>query len=219
MLAGAAGKVSSMSPAEVDGNVALAALPYVTPPQWAPALLADTSTLLVDQGHLEKKAAAGAMSFLFRVPGGNEVQRALSALAREELVHFERTLRLLAAREVPFEALQPARYAEKMKSAISRTMPLRLVDELLVAAIIEARSCERMGLLARALRGVDDEVATFYDDLCEAEARHESLYAALAASLVPPDELAARWRALGEHEAQVLSALPFAPRLHGGGTP
>lgn len=194
-------------------------LAYATPPAWAPALVGHTATLLVDQGHLEKKAAAGALSFLFRVPGGPEVQRALSALAREELVHFERTLRLLAARGVPFAPLQPARYAERLKTAIGGVMPQRLADELLVAAIIEARSCERMALLAQALRGRDDEVATFYDDLCEAEARHESLYAQLAASLLPAAELTARWQALSLHEAAVLTALPFAPRLHGGGAP
>jgi tRNA-(ms[2]io[6]A)-hydroxylase len=207
-----------MSSAE-PAIAALPPLPYTTPTQWAPSLVEHTATLLIDQGHLEKKAAAGALSFLFRVPGGNEVQRALSALAREELVHFERTLRLLAARGIHFEPLQPARYAEKLKTAISRTMPHRLADDLLVAAIIEARSHERMSLLAGALRGHDDEVATFYEELCEAEARHETLYAALAASLLPADQLAARWHALGVHEAEVLTALPFAPRLHGGGCP
>ena len=137
------------------------ALAVATAPAWAPALVGHVATLLVDQGHLEKKAAAGAVSFLFRVPGGAEVQRALSALAREELVHFERTLRLLAARGVAFAPLQPARYAERLKTAIARTMPQRLADELLVAALIEARSCERMALLAQALRGHDDEVAAF----------------------------------------------------------
>lgn len=199
-----------------EAPIALPPLPYTTPPHWAPALRSHTATLLVDQAHLEKKAAAAALSFLFRVPGGAEAQRALSALAREELVHFERTLRLLAQRGVPFAPLQPARYAERLKTAISRTMPHRLGDELLVAAIIEARSCERMAALAAALRGVDDEVAAFYDDLCEAEARHESLYARLAADVLPPADLAARWAALSAHEAFVLTALPVEPRLHAG---
>lgn len=196
--------------------IALSPLPYTTPPHWAEALRPHVATLLVDQAHLEKKAAAAALSFLFRVPGGAEAQRALSALAREELVHFERTLRLLAQRGVPFAPLQPARYAERLKAGISRTMPQRLGDELLVAAIIEARSCERMAAMAAALRGTDDEVASFYDDLCEAEARHESLYARLAADVLPPTDLAARWAALAAHEASVLAALPAEPRLHAG---
>jgi tRNA-(ms[2]io[6]A)-hydroxylase len=203
-----------MPPVEPAG--ALSPLPYATPSHWAPTLVGHLDTLLVDQAHLEKKAAAGAVSFLFRVPGGADAQRALSALAREELVHFERALRLLAARGVAFMPLPPAAYAERLKAAIARTMPERLADELLVAAIIEARSCERMGLLADALQAVDPEAAAFYADLCEAEARHQSLYVELAAELLPAAALAARWQHLARHEAAVLAALPVVPRLHGG---
>ena len=194
----------------------LAPLPYVTPEIWARSLVPHTATLLVDQAHLEKKAAAAALSFLFRVPGGAEAQRGLSVLAREELVHFERTLRLLAARGIPFAPQPPAAYAERLKTAIGRTMPQRIADELLVAAIIEARSCERMAELARALRSADEELAAFYSDLCEAEARHQSLYVELAANVLPAPELAQRWRALCEHEATVLRSLPWTQRLHGG---
>ena len=110
----------------------------------------------------------------------------------------------------------PAAYAERLKTAIGRLMPQRIADELLVAAIIEARSCERMAELARALRGIDDELAAFYSDLCEAEARHQSLYVELAANVLPAPELAQRWRALCEHEAMVLGSLPWTARLHGG---
>jgi tRNA-(ms[2]io[6]A)-hydroxylase len=191
-------------------------LPYATPDRSAQSLVPLGATLLVDQAHLEKKAAAGAISFLFRVPGGADAQRALSALAREELAHFERTLRLLAVRGIAFAPMPPARYAERLKSAIARDMPTRLADELLVAAIIEARSCERMSLLATALRSADPEASAFYADLCEAEARHESAYVSLAAQVIPGDDLVARWRRLGEHEAEVLRGLEWTPRLHGG---
>ena len=192
------------------------AKPYVTPASWGDSQRAHTAELLVEQAHLEKKAAACAMSFLFRVPGGAEVQRALSALAREELVHFERTLRLLAARGIPFTAQPPSAYAARLKAGIATSMPERLVDELLVAARIEARSHERMGLLAAALQQDDAELADFYRDLCEAEARHEELYGELARRVVAPDLAAQREAALWVHEADVLRALPWAPRLHGG---
>ncbi|MBL9078026.1 MAG: tRNA-(ms[2]io[6]A)-hydroxylase [Planctomycetes bacterium] len=200
----------------VTAEAPLPPLPYATPPDWAAAMVPDLGTLLLDQAHLEKKAAAGALAFLFRVPGGADVQRALSALAREELVHFERTLRLLAQRGLPFAPLQPGRYAERLKAAVRSTMPHRLADELLVAAIIEARSCERMAAMAAALRAVDAEAAAFYGELGEAEARHEALYVQLAALLLPADALAARWRELGAHEAAVLAVLPRQPRLHSG---
>jgi tRNA-(ms[2]io[6]A)-hydroxylase len=191
-------------------------LPFATPPAWAAAAARHLPELLVEQAHLEKKAAACATTFLFRVPSDPETQRAVSALAREELVHFERTLRLLAARGIPFEPQPPSRYADRLKAALAGTMPQRLVDELLVAAIIEARSCERMALLADALGAAAPDVAAFYGDLVAAEARHGPLYVDVAARIQPRAAVQARLRLLAEHEAAVLRALPWSPRLHGG---
>ena len=191
------------------------ALPFVTPVGWADAMRPHTAELLVEQAHLERKAAAAAMSFMFRLRSGGDRQRVLSALAREELVHFERTLRLLDRRGIAFGSILPSTYAERLKGAVAATMPARLVDELLVSAIIEARSCERMALLAHALQGHDGELAAFYSDLCEAEARHESAYVAIAAELAPAD-MAPRLQALGRHEAAILRSLPLSARLHSG---
>jgi tRNA 2-(methylsulfanyl)-N6-isopentenyladenosine37 hydroxylase len=196
--------------------VAREPLPYATPPEWGASQVAHVAELLVDQAHLEKKAAAAAMSFLFRVPARSELMRGISALAREELVHFERTLKLLSVRDIEYRAQPPSAYAERLKAGISRTMPQRLVDELLVGAIIEARSCERMRLLATALATVDAEVADFYADLVAAEERHEVLYVDAAALVGGAEEAAARWRVLAQHEAVVLRELPWTPRLHGG---
>jgi len=190
-------------------------LPFVTPASWADAMRPHTAELLVEQAHLERKAAATAMSFMFRLRSGAERQRVLSALAREELVHFERTLRLLDRRGIGFSSQLPSGYAERLKAAVTTTMPARLVDELLVSAIIEARSCERMALLAQALRAHDPELAAFYSDLCEAEARHESAYVAIAAELAAQD-VTPRLQALGRHEAAILRQLPRLARLHSG---
>lgn len=189
---------------------------FVTPSSWALAQQHHVAELLLEQAHLEKKAAACAVQFLFRVPGSSEAQRSLSALAREELVHFERTLRLLAQRGIPFRPQSPSEYAVRLKAGCSSTMPERLVDELLVAGIIEARSHERMGLLAAALRDHDPELATFYADLCAAEERHEGIYVEVAEQLLPAATVALRLAALRRHEEGVLRALPFTPRLHSG---
>ena len=123
--------------AVIDASDAAA---YATPAAWAVAQLPHRGELLVEQAHLEKKAAAAAMQFLFRVPASAAALRGLSALAREELVHFERTLRLLERRGIAFAAQAPSPYAEQLKRGCARTMPERLVDELLVAAAIEARA-------------------------------------------------------------------------------
>lgn len=191
-------------------------LPFTTPLAWAERQRDHIPELLLEQAHLEKKAAAAAVSFLFRVAVAPDVLRGLSALAREELVHFERTLKLLAARGIEYRGQPPSPYAEQLKGGVEKTMPLRLVDELLVGAIIEARSCERMHLLAEALQSTDPEVAEFYADLVLAEERHEVLYVEVAALLVPADVVAARWQHLARHEAAVLQRLPWSPRLHSG---
>ncbi|MCC7066154.1 MAG: tRNA-(ms[2]io[6]A)-hydroxylase [Planctomycetes bacterium] len=191
-------------------------LPYTTPAAWAASQVGHIADLLIDQAHLEKKAAAAAMSFLFRIPLRSELLRGISALAREELVHFERTLKLLGARGIEYRAQPPSAYAERLKAGTLRTMPERLADELLVGAIIEARSCERMSLLAAALATVDPEVADFYADLVTAEERHEVLYKDAAVLVLGAETAASRWRVLGQHEAKVLRELPWTPRLHGG---
>lgn len=192
------------------------ALAWQTPASWATAAAAHVDTLLLDQAHLEKKAAAGAHSFLFRVPTDPELQLALSRLSREELVHFERTIKLLQGRGVPFAPLQPSPYMERLKQGVSRHMPQRLGDELLLAALIEARSFERMTALGQALQSREPEVAAFYLDLVEAEGRHVDIYAGIAIQLYGAELVAARWQALAAHEAAVLQSLPFEPRLHAG---
>ncbi len=200
----------------IDATASSRAVAYATPAAWAVAQVPHRSELLVEQAHLEKKAAAAAMQFLFRVPAPAAALRSLSALAREELVHFERTLKLLERRGIAFVAQTPSPYAEQLKRGCARTMPERLVDELLVAAAIEARSHERMQLLAAACQRDDAELAAFYADLVDAEARHAPLYIELAAAVAAPELVAARRDALAVHEAAVLRALPFAPRLHSG---
>lgn len=189
---------------------------YVTPAAWAVPMCAHTDALLVEQAHLEKKAAACAVQFLFRIPVAGQSHKALSALAREELVHFERTLRLLQQRGIGFATRPPCPYAAELKAHCSSRMPERLVDELLVAGVIEARSHERLQLLAAALRGVDDELATFYDELGAAEERHEGIYVEAAAEVLPRAEVDERHRRMLAHEAAVLERLPWAVHLHSG---
>jgi len=190
--------------------------PLVTPPEWAEQLVPHLDTLLLEQAHLEKKAAAIAVSFLFRLPMDAVLHRQLSALAREELVHFERTLKLLDQRGVAFAPQPASRYAEKLKKVIRKDLKERLTDELLVAAIIEHRSHERMSLMATATATAAPEVSRFYADLCPSEERHEQLYLDLATTVTDVHSVRSRHQELFAHEARVLRELPFTPRLHGG---
>jgi tRNA-(ms[2]io[6]A)-hydroxylase len=186
-----------------------------TEPGWADHALAHLDELLVDHAHLERKAAGTAVRLLFQYPDRLELQAPLAALAREELAHFEEVLAHLARRGVPFARQQPSAYAGRLRAAARSRDPERLVDTLLFCALIEARSCERLGLLAEALQPVDAQLARFYAGLEHAEARHQNVYVALAETVAAREAVRARLAQLALHEAEVVAGLPRAARLHG----
>ena len=189
---------------------------FVTPAAWADAQLPHLDTLLLEQAHLEKKAAAFAVSFLFRLPLHGALHRQLSKLGREELMHFERTIKLLDQRGIAFAPLHSSNYAAELKKAARRDLEGRLADELLIASIIEHRSHERMSLMAVATRAKEPEVSAFYADLCPSEERHEQLYLDLATLVVDAEAVRIRHAELFEHERRILHELPFNNRLHSG---
>ena len=179
---------------------------------WVVRALAHLDEILVDHAHCEKKAASTALSLLFKYPDREVLLAPLSRLAREELVHFETVLGALTARGIPFRHQRPSPYAAALMQAVRAHEPVRLVDTLLCSALIEARSCERMRLLADALD--DGALADLYRGLLASEARHHHAYVELATALAPDVEVRARLRELALHEAAVLAAAPDMPRLH-----
>jgi tRNA 2-(methylsulfanyl)-N6-isopentenyladenosine37 hydroxylase len=188
------------------------ALAVPTSSAWLARALANLDAVLVDHAHCEKKAASTAVSLLFRYPERQALLPVLSALAREELTHFEQVLALLARRGVPYGRLTPSPYATELLAAVRPEEPRRLVDTLLCLALIEARSCERMKLLADA---VDDaDLAAFYRGLLASEARHHRTYLHLAESVASVGKARARLAELAMHEAAVIDAAPAIPRMH-----
>jgi tRNA-(ms[2]io[6]A)-hydroxylase len=189
-------------------------LASTTDRDWSVRALAHLDEILLDHAHLEKKAAGTAVTLLFRHPEHAVLQAPLAALAREELAHFEGVLRQLERRGVAFARQKPGRYAGRLH-AVVRGATHALLDTLLVAAVIEARSCERLGLLAEALPAVDAELAAFYGALVASEARHHGEYVQLAERLYAPASVRERLAEIADHEARVLLDGPFEPRLHG----
>lgn len=190
-------------------------LASTTGPEWAPRVLAQLDEVLLDHAHLEKKAAGAAVTLLFRYPEHPALQVPLAQLAREELSHFEGVLAHLARRGVPFARQKPGRYPGRLHGVIRSDPRHHLVDSLLVGAVIEARSCERFGLLAEALDPVDAELAAYYRSLLAVEARHHRDYLELAEGFRSSDEVRERLDEIAQHEAQVLAENPPEPRLHG----
>ena len=172
--------------------------------------------MLVDHAHCEKKAASTAISLLFRYADIPAVQLPLSELAREEMEHFELMIGLLRERGWEFRRLHPAPYAGELLKKVRTYEPVRLADTFLCCALIEARSCERMQLLAETID--DRKIAAVYEDLLASEARHHTMYVDLARQLggLSEVELKARLLELAAHEYEILAAAPFAPRVHSG---
>jgi tRNA-(ms[2]io[6]A)-hydroxylase len=184
-----------------------------TDPAWTARALDRLDEILIDHAHCEKKAAGMALRLLFSYPGHDFLQQPLAGLAREELAHFAQVLAALRARGLRLRPLRAAPYAGRLRERVRRGEPGRLVDLLLCCALIEARSCERFGLLAGSVP--DPGLARLYAGLLEAEARHHALYVDLAAELLPRAEVSERLAELARHEARVLEEAPAPARLHG----
>lgn len=188
-----------------------------TDARWAPHAAQNLDEILVDHAHLEKKAAANALQLMFKYPEHTALLAPLSALAREELEHFELVLAHLERRGLVFRRVHPAPYAARLREVMRPNDPDRFLDHLLVAAVIEARSCERMRLLADALEasGHSSDVVRLYKGLLAAEARHHRLFVDLAEKVFPVEAVRERLDAITKHEAKILEFRPHEPRLHG----
>ena len=187
-------------------------LPCPTPQQWIENALAHQDILLVDHAHCEKKAASTALSLMYRYVDNTELLNKMSRLAREELRHFEQVLAIMNRRGVTYCHLSPARYAAGLRKEVRTEDPGRLVDVLIVGAIIEARSCERFAALAPHL---DDKLADFYTGLLKSESRHYRDYLTLAEKAAggPVDE---RVRQFMDIEQQLIETPDTEFRFHSG---
>ena len=183
-----------------------------TPMRWLHQVEKGLEELLIDHAHCEKKAAGVAMNLLFIHVEDIELSRAMMEIVREELDHFRMVLDLLARRGIRFRRIRPSRYGERLHALLRRDEPQRSVDRLLVAALIEARSCERFGLLRDHLP--DQELAEFFGGLFESEARHHSTYVRLAGHFASEEEVHRRLHELAIEEARIIAEGDDVPRMH-----
>lgn len=144
-----------------------------TPHEWTACAQDNLDVLLIDHANCEKKAASTALNLMYRYVEYPELLLQLSKLAREELRHFEQVVSILTQRKIPYEQISSARYAGELRKNVRTHEPGRLIDILIVSAIVEARSCERFEGLMQVL---DDELAEFYGSLLKSEARHFKVY-------------------------------------------
>ena len=148
-----------------------------TPEAWIERALQEPELLLIDHATCEKKAASTALGLMYRYIDKQELLLKLSKLAREELRHFEQVITLMKKRGIAYLPLTASRYASGLHAHAQKQDPGRLVDVLIMGAIIEARSCERFAALAPYL---DPILQKFYLSLLRSESRHFQDYLALA---------------------------------------
>jgi tRNA-(ms[2]io[6]A)-hydroxylase len=185
---------------------------------WLDAAIERPDLVLIDHAHCERKAAGTALQLMFRYPSDEVLGAALSALAREELEHFEQVLRLLQARGITLRPLPAPAYGATLTAAVRRGAPERMLDAFLVAGLIEARSHERMALLA--VHSPDPELQDLYGALLTSEARHFGLYWLLAEERFGRGPTVARLEELAAVEVQALTgdlANPEHVRMHSVG--
>ncbi|WP_050759466.1 tRNA-(ms[2]io[6]A)-hydroxylase [Luminiphilus syltensis] len=197
----------------VDIAPVLEFLPCPTPKAWVDTAVQHLDVLLIDHANCEKKAAASAMALLNRHTDQPVLLNKMSRLAREELRHFEQVLKIMARRHIDYVPLTAARYAASLRRLVRAEEPSRLVDTLLIGALIEARSCERFAALIPAL---DVELADFYESLLKSEARHFMDYLSLAEGLTTKEEVAQRLETLRVLEQSLIEGADNEFRFHSG---
>ncbi|MBD2461519.1 tRNA-(ms[2]io[6]A)-hydroxylase [Oscillatoria sp. FACHB-1407] len=187
-------------------------LQHPTSTAWIEQAIANLDTVLLDHSHCERKAAGVALNLIFRYPSSTKLVRQLTAIAQEELEHFEQVNQWLDRRGIALAPLSAPPYAAGLKNQIRRHEPDRMLDSLLVSGLIEARSHERLGLLAAHCP--DRELAQFYRGLMASEARHYGIYWVLATTYFDREAVEQRLEELAIVESELLSTLHPEPRIH-----
>ncbi len=193
-----------------------------TPQAWINNALDDIHLLLIDHANCEKKAASTAINLIYRYVDNFELMNKMSKLAREELRHFEQVILIMKKRGMEYPQIEAARYAGELRRKASKVEPNKLIDTLIIGAIIEARSCERFAKLAPYL---DDELKTFYLSLLKSESRHYEDYLSLAKKasknnvdqcIIEDEVFEGRVRELLEFERTLILAEDQEFRFHSG---
>lgn len=183
-----------------------------TPQAWLDEALQQQELMLIDHANCEKKAASTALNLMFRYIDRPELLTKMSRLAREELRHFEQVLAIMKQRNISYRHVTASRYAEGLRAHMRKQEPGKLIDVLIVGAIIEARSCERFSAIAPHL---DETLSKFYVSLLKSERRHFADYLKLAYQYAGED-ISARVDFFLEKERDLVLGPDPGFRFHSG---
>ena len=187
-------------------------LSSLTSDDWIKLALSNPIYILIDHAHCERKAAGVAIQLMFRYPSEPNLSEVLSPIAREELGHFEKILYFLKDLGYSLKALKPPPYGSELAKNIRKEEPNRMLDSFLIAGLIEARSHERLSLLAMNFE--DKSFKSLYESLLESEARHFGVYWKPAQTKFAKNQTFKRLEELSEIESAILAETFILPRVH-----
>jgi tRNA 2-(methylsulfanyl)-N6-isopentenyladenosine37 hydroxylase len=185
---------------------------YPTPAIWTETVLANFDAFLLDHAAAEKKASGMALSMLSHYPDKMDIVTAMIDLSLEEMTHFREVVKILHQRNLHLGADTKDHYVNELRKHMRKGTEAYLLDRLIIGCIVEARGCERFGLIADALP--QGELKKFYYAITESEARHEDLFLNLAKNYFVEDEIHHRLNELLIIEAKIVQALPIIAALH-----
>ncbi len=192
-------------------------LKHVTDPRWADLVEKDLEEVLTDHAYCEQKAASTAISLIVKFPEFPELVQEMSALAQEEMEHFSRVHEIIMKRGFKLGQERKDEYVNELLGFLKKgnSKAGQLVEKLLFAAMIEARSCERFRVLSEHIE--DSELALFYKELMASEAGHHTMFLKLARKFGIPAgiDVDARWNEFLEFEAGMIENYEQRARIHG----
>lgn len=187
-----------------------------TDPRWVKnAVEQNVEEILTDHAYCEQKAASHAISLLVQFPEHTDLVDEMTDLAREEMAHFKMVHQLIKKRGFTLGRERKDAYVGDLMKFVRKGMgrEIMLMDKLLFAAMIEARSCERFKVLHDHIE--DQELAKFYYDLMASEARHYTTFLKLAKQYLDPAAVETRWQEWLVYEAEVISKYGKKETIHG----
>ena len=186
-----------------------------TDPRWANIAEKNIEEILTDHAYCEQKAASTAISLIVGYPEKSELVDKMTALAREEMGHFQMVHNRIMQRGLTLGRERKDAYVGQLSTFFPKggDRELRLIHRLLICALIEARSCERFRVLSENLE--DKELSEFYHTLMISEANHYTMFLKLARTYGKREEVDQMWQDLLEYEAEVISNLGTEGLIHG----
>ena len=186
-----------------------------TDPRWANIAEKNIEEILTDHAFCEQKAASYAISLLITYPEHSDLVDAMAALAQEEMSHFEMVHKRIRERGLVLGRERKDEYVARISQFFPKTpdRDLRLVHRLLIAALIEARSCERFKVLSDHIE--DQELAEFYRDLMVSEANHYTMFLKFARQFGERENVDQMWDELLSFEADVMKDFGTKEHIHG----